>query len=173
MVLSRWIAPGCCGSVAVLLLLCSTGPAWGQSSTHYAVERQVLSNSGERSTSASFVVTTTLSELVTGASSNDNAILQSGFWSFSGSLGIPRVLAVKRNFFEPQHCDLHWSGNDRRYDVFAGSCNDVFDSFYATTGANVLWNVDPPDQPLTCFIVVPAAFAKSPPARGTTVSKEH
>ena len=172
MFLDRPISRGSLGAAALFGLLCWSGPAHGQSSSSYVVRGHVLSSSGGTSTSASFALTTTLSDLVIGASSNHGAILQSGFWSFSGSGSIPLVLAVKRNVLMPEHCDLVWSGNDRRYDVYAGSCGDVLGSFYASTSSNRMWNVIPPAGTLSCFNVIPAQITTPPSEAPTSDSKE-
>lgn len=143
-------------ALAVLAMLAAPALRAQSSSGSYVVRRWSVSGAGGSSVSASLRLTGTLaSEAGVGVSSDPMFVLQSGFWALVGAGPVPIVLAVDRSDGATTSCDLRWSGNAPPYEIFvAEDCAAVFDSRYATSGDNSLFDVNPPGKRLSCFNVV-------------------
>lgn len=136
------------------------------SSPGYVLERSRWLSSGDVATSAGFRLTFSIGQKgPVEASAAWPFVLQSGFWSFAGAGPIAIVLRVARNETEPQHCDLYWSGNEPPYEIYAGACTSVFDSYVDASSANSLLNLVPPPGVLVCFNVVSTRPERLPDAK--------
>lgn len=143
------------------------GVAAQSSSPSYRLHLSSLNESGGETSSGGFRLTASLGqELAIGTSAGPCCVLQSGFWSFTGSGLVPVLLTVASNPVTEGEVDLNWSGNNAAYDVYVGDdCGDVFGAFLLTTPANVVAGLATPSSPLVCFnvlAVAPGPSASSP-----------
>ena len=142
----------------VVVILGASGVHGESSSVTFVLEPVSPTSGGATATSLSFALTGSIAQPAPTISSAAPAfVLQSGFWSYLGSLPVPIVLAVDRNPLNAEHCDLVWSGNAPPYQIYAAAdCSDVLDHPVATASGNALLDVHPPPlASLVCFSVLP------------------
>lgn len=152
----------------VALLLC-TPPrplaAEVASSASFVLQQATLNGGGTTVSSPSFAVASSAGqESAIGVSSSPHALLQSGFWSWSGTGLVPVLLTMRKNAGDPSHYDADWTGNAPPYLVYRSTaCADVFSAYLATSLPNDWTDVAPPPEALACYNVLATAPGPTPP----------
>lgn len=153
----------------VVALLALSTPATAQSqSANFRLMPATIDAAGAPAAGAGHRSNGSLGQsIAVGTSSAPHFVVQSGFWSFTGSTLVPVVLAANKVPAQPGAVGLSWSGNNASYDVYrAPACAAVFGSVYAATSALSYTDTAAPSSGLACYNVLAVAPGPIPPAAG-------
>lgn len=141
---------------------CSNGaadfPDSAPTSPSYRIARSTVSVAGTPATSATYRLDATAGqETVVEASSSESYVLQSGYWSFTGSPVVPLVLLLAKIPAAPGDVALTWSGNAAPYTIYrSADCSTISTGEIAVEGSLHYTDASPPVMPLLCYRVLPS-----------------
>lgn len=139
----------------------------------YVENQSTANDGGERLTSASYVLTGSVGQESTiSASSSSTYVVQSGFWSFAGSEGVPIVLTAKRNPIDGADVDLEWSGNSSPYTVKRGTSPTTLTP-YVTEPSKAYTDTSPPPVMLICYAIDGSVPTPQPAVSTRSRQEEH
>jgi len=128
-------------------------------SSSYVLQQSSCSSAGGAMSSGAYRLGGSLGpEAAIGVSSSPHLVLQSGFWSFSGSGLVPVYLLLYKSPFIEGQIDLLWTGNNPPYTIYrSADCSQVFSSVFATESSNSQSDPAPLPAALSCYNVLATA----------------
>ena len=161
---------------AVLAVLATTRARCQSESASFRLQQSTFDGAGQASGAPHFRGNGSVGQESTiGTSASPGFVLQSGFWSFTGSGLVPVYLLMQKNTLDPDDLDLQWTGNNPPYSIYrSADCPNVFASSATTDFEPHHTDTSPPPGPLVCYNVLatapgpianPARVAKDVPAR--------
>jgi hypothetical protein len=158
---SRWL---CAGVVLLSALVCTAASAEVSQSANFRLTPLTVNEGGETSTSASFVMKSSVGqESTVGTSASLDFILEAGFWSFLGTRLAPVYLWVNKSVADPAHPELSWSGDPAPFKIYrSADCSALSAGFHASSGTHDWTDDDPLPDTLSCYSVTANAPGDGP-----------